>query len=316
MSIYILRRLILAIATWLIISIITYVILTHPAGVETSASGWFNYLIGIFFGNLGTDAYGYDVAKQLFSVFPASIELIALAFIASLIIGVSFGTLAGIYSRSWINIGIRAFMLAGHAIPIFLLGSLFVIYVSPSMPSIPSAGRYNLLFNIRETTGFHIFNLFSVHNGDNIALLQNIFTHIFLPVITLCLLPTTEIINDVQTEVSKIMKKNYIKVAISKGMSHREMIFRHILPNALPSITLHFGVLFSSMIGALVVVESIFDWPGIGRWLLTATMQENYAAISGCVLIIASFILCISLLSEIIGSVFNPLIRKQWNAIV
>lgn len=316
MSIYILRRLLLAFATWFIITLISYAIFSHGSDGGASIGGWFSYLLNVFGGDLGNDIYGYNVAEQIFSVFPASLELITLAFITSLIIGITFGTLAGMNPHSWINTTIRSLTLVGHSIPVFLVGAVLILYLSPALPSIPSAGRYNLMFNVNETSSFYLFNIFSLEKGNNLALFENILIHILFPVVSLSLFPTTEIINDVRTSVSDIMKTNYIKVATSKGMPPLEMVFRHILPNALPSLLTNFGVLFSTMMSLMIVVESIFDWPGVGRWLLTATMQENYAAISGCVLVIASFILIISILSEIIGTVLNPLIRKQWNAII
>lgn len=316
MSIYILRRLLLAFATWFVITLITYAIFAQGSDTGASIGGWLTYLLNILGGDLGIDIYGYNVSQQVFSVFPASLELIILAFLTALTIGITLGTLAGMNSRSWINICIRSFTLVGHSIPVFLVGAVLILYVAPSLPSVPSVGRYNLLFNINESSSFYIFNILSLEKGNNLALFENIIMHILLPVISLSLFPTTEIINDVRTSVSDVMKTNYIKVATSKGMPPWEMVFRHILPNALPSLFTNFGVLFSTMMSLLIVVESIFDWPGVGRWLLTATMQENYAAIAGSVLVIATFILVTSVLSEIIGSVLNPLIRKQWDAII
>jgi len=316
MSIYILRRLILLVLTWFVITLISYAILTLSPNYTASFNGWINYLSHIFTGSFGVDIHGYNIAEQLFYYFPASLELLLLSFLVSFILGITLGTIGGLNLDHRINSIIRFFMLIGRSVPAFAFAAIFVIYASPASSLLPSSGRYDLLFNVKESTHFYLFNIFSVENKENILYLKNIFFHILLPVLSLSLLPTTEITSDIQSSVMEIMKTNYIKAAISKGMSHYEMIFRHVLPNAMPLIISHFGNLFSTIFSLIIVIEAIFDWPGIGRWLLMATIQENYVAISAAFLVITSLILFVNVLSEVIGNSLNPLIRKRWDAIV
>lgn len=117
-----------------------------------------------------------------------------------------------------------------------------------------------------------------------------------------------------RASVAEVISKNYIRVAKIKGLSKLEIMFQHVLRNAIPPIIPMIGVQLSSMLTFAIITESIFNWPGIGRYLLDALATRDYVAIQAGVMVVATFVLATQILSELVGTIINPLARKEWYA--
>jgi cationic peptide transport system permease protein len=135
-----------------------------------------------------------------------------------------------------------------------------------------------------------------------------------LPCIVLALAPTTQIIRLMRSSVADVMAQNYIRVARIRGLSTYKIITQHVLRNAIPPIIPKFGVQLSTMLTFAIVTESIFNWPGIGRWLLDALSNRDYVSIQAGVIVVATLVLSASVLSDLVGAMINPLVRKGWYA--
>ncbi|ATF10465.1 ABC transporter permease [Candidatus Enterovibrio altilux] len=316
MLIYALRQFNLFIITLLILTLIGYNIVR----LETSSIfnqqeflvGWTQYLRELMQGNLGLAANGTPITESLARVFPATLELCFFAFILALIIGVPLGTLAGVRRGSPADIIISSITLFTFSMPIFGMAILMIMVFSLYLGWLPVSGRYNLLFEIPQITGFALVDVIISNHPQRSHALEDIIRHLMMPIVVLAVAPTTEIISLLRDSVSDVMDQNYIKVAATKGLSKSEIVMRHVLKNALLPIIPKFGIQISTMITFAIITESIFNWPGIGTWLLDALSFKDYIAVQAGVLTVGSVVLFANIFSDLAGVAISPLARKEW----
>ncbi|MEL6115402.1 ABC transporter permease subunit [Photobacterium sp. SP02] len=319
MFIYTIRRLNLFLITLFILTLIGYSILRiEPSSywnLHEFWPGWLLYLDNLMVGNLGLNQEGQPILSEILQVFPATLELCFFAFILSLIVGIPLGTLAGVKRGRWVDTCISSLTLVGYSLPLFWLAMLFIMLFSLKLGWLPVAGRYNLLYQIDSVTGFALIDVFLSDMSYRSAALIDVIRHLVLPTLVLAIAPTTEVIRLTRASVADVMQQNFIKVAQTKGLSMWEIIIRHALKNAIPPIIPKLGMQFSTMMTFAMLTESIFNWPGIGRWLLDAIATQSYVAIQAGVITVGGFILFANILSDLAGAMVNPLTRKEWYAI-
>lgn len=319
MLIYTIRRFNLFIITLAILTMIGFSILRLDEASQWSSQpffgGWFAYLKELALGNLGLNQSGESILNEVMMVFPATLELCFFAFILSLFVGIPLGTLAGVNRGRFTDTLISSITILGYSIPLFWLAMLLILMFSLNLGWLPVAGRYSLLYEIDHVTGVAIFDVLLSDKPYRSEALADVIRHLILPTLVLAMAPTTEVIRLTRASISEVMTQNFIKVAQTKGLSMFEIVRRHGMKNALPPIIPKLGMQFSTMMTFAMLTESIFNWPGIGRWLLNAIAEENYVAIQAGVITVASFILLANILSDLAGAAVNPLVRKEWYAI-
>lgn len=318
MLFYSLRRFNLFIITLLILTMVGFSILrlepnSHWA-VQDFWNGWFSYLGELMQLNFGVTKNGVPIVEELKTVFPATLELCLLAFVISLLIGIPIGTLAGMKQGKWIDTAISFTSMSGYSAPLFWIALLMIMVFSLHFEVFPVAGRYDLLYQIEHVTGFALIDAFFASGEYRAHALQSVIEHLILPCMVLALAPTTQVIGLMRASVSEVMGQNYIRAARIKGLSTHEIVTQHVLRNAIPPIIPKIGVQLSSMLTLAIITESIFNWPGIGRWLLDALSNQDYVAIQAGVIVVASLVLTANILSDLIGAMVNPLVRKEWYA--
>lgn len=264
--------------------------------------------------NLGVTKLGTPIIDELSIVFPATLELCFIAFVISLLIGIPVGTLAGMKQGKWIDTVISFTSMSGYSAPLFWVALLMIMVFSLHFQVFPVAGRYDLLYQIDHVTGFAIIDAFFASGEYRAHALQSVLEHLILPCLVLALAPTTQVIGLMRASVAEVMGQNYIRAARIKGLSTHEIVTQHVLRNAIPPIIPKIGVQLSSMLTLAIITESIFNWPGIGRWLLDALSNQDYVAIQAGVIVVATFVLTANILSDLIGAMVNPLVRKEWYA--
>ncbi|MGF1679884.1 ABC transporter permease [Photobacterium minamisatsumaniensis] len=319
MLIYTIRRLNLFFITLLILTLVGFSLLRLDTDSFWSGlsfwTGWSIYLENLFSGNLGLNLQGEPILNEVLTVFPATLELCFFAFVLSLITGIPLGTLAGVKRGKPIDTLISSVALIGYSIPLFWLAVLLIMLFSLELSWLPVSGRYNLLYEIEHVTGVALIDVMLSDKPYRAEAIKDVISHLILPTLVLALAPTTEVIRLTRASVTDILDQNFIKVAQTKGLSMYEIIIRHILKNAIPPIIPKLGMQFSTMMTFAMLTESIFNWPGIGRWLLDAISTQNYVAIQAGVITVGSFILIANILSDLMGAFVSPLVRKEWYAI-
>ncbi|CDH04135.1 peptide transport protein (ABC superfamily,membrane) [Xenorhabdus bovienii str. oregonense] len=320
MIIYILRRLLLLLVTLFFLSLISFSLMYFtPHGPLSGASltdayvFYFHSLLQWDFGISSIN--GERIIEQLYSVFPATMELCILSFSMALLIGIPLGIIAGVWRNKKADTIISTFALLGFSIPVFWLALLLTLLFSLYLGWLPVSGRFDLLYRMEQVTGSALADAWLSKEPYRNEMIVNVILHMILPVITLAVAPMTEVIRLMRNSAEEVSASNYIKSAATRGLSRLTIIRRHLLHNALPPIIPKLGLQFSTMLTLAMVTEQVFNWPGLGHWLIIAIRQQDYSAISAGVMVIGALVISVNVLTDIIGAIANPLKHKEWYAL-
>ncbi|AHX61180.1 ABC transporter permease [Aeromonas media] len=313
MFFYILRRITLLVITLLVLTLGAYLLEFRLIGqVLDFWHGYPDFLQRIVEGDFGLSSVsGLPVLDEIRHYFPATLTLCLAAFAISLLVGIPLGTLAALYQGRGLDLSIMAAGLIGYAVPVFWLALLMVMFFSLDLGWLPSSGQISLLYDVPSITGIAIVDVLMSQEPWREAALHDALRHLVLPSLVLAVVPTTEVIRHVRSSLIDVMKQNYIKAAASRGLSRRQIVWRHGLKNALPPVLPLLGLQLGSVLTSAMITEVVFDWPGIGRWLVSSIALQDYAAIRGAFLVVASFVIFISVSTELLTTIMYPARRKE-----
>ncbi len=318
MLIYAIRRLNLFIITLLALSLISFnIVLLNPQSHYSDYPffyGWLHYLRNLIQGDWGLTNSGVPVLENIAQVLPPTLELCFLALITAIVIGIPLGTIAGVKQGRAVDTVISSIALLVFSTPIFWLAIMFIMFFSLYLGLLPVSGQYNLLYQIPTHTGFVFIDMLMSEHPNKYNALSDAFLHYLMPTLVLAMGPTAELIKLVRDSVASVIKQNFVKVALTKGLSKNEIIMRHVLKNAIPPIIPKFGIHISTMMTFAIITEYIFNWPGIGTWLLDALTDKDYNSVQAGVMTIGFIVLTANITAELLGAAINPLIRKEWYA--
>ncbi|PIJ51780.1 antimicrobial peptide ABC transporter permease SapB [Erwinia sp. OLTSP20] len=320
MIIFTLRRLLLWLITLFLLSLVGFSLsyFTPHAPLQGASlfDAWLFWFEGILRFDFGVSSInGMPINVQLRAVFPATLELCILAFTLALFTGIPLGICAGMLHHKWQDKLINVLTLLGFSLPVFWLALLLTLFFSLTLGWLPVSGRFDLLYPVEKISGFGLVDAFLNPPQWRHELVISALRHLILPVITLAVAPTTEVIRLMRISTREVMEQNYIKAAAIRGLSRLTVIRRHVLHNALPPIIPRLGLQFSTMLTLAMITEVVFSWPGIGRWLIDAIRQQDYAVISAGVMIVGGLVISVNVLADIIGAMMNPLKHKEWYAL-
>ena len=320
MIIFTLRRLLLLLVTLFFLTVIGFCLsyFTPHAPLQGASLGtawafWFDSVMHWDFGVSSIN--GQPISDQLREVFPATMELCIMAFGFALLGGIPVGMLAGITRNKWQDKVISFFALLGFSIPVFWLALLLTLFFSLTLGWLPVSGRFDLLYEVKNVTGFALIDAWLSDSPWRDEMIISALRHMVLPVLTLAVAPTTEVVRLMRISTIAIYDTNYVKAAATRGVSRLTILRRHVLHNALPPVIPRLGLQFSTMLTLAMITEMVFSWPGLGRWLINAIRQQDYAAISAGVMVIGSLVIIVNVLSDILGAMANPLKHKEWYAL-
>ena len=320
MIIFTLRRLLLLLVTLFLLTFVGFSLsyFTPDAPLEGAAlsDAWWFWLKGMLQFDFGVSSTnGQEIGLQLREVFPATMELCILAFLFALLVGIPLGICAGVMRNKWQDKTISALALIGFSAPIFWLALLLTLFFSLTMGWLPVSGRFDLLYTVKSVTGFAIIDAWLSDSVWRHEMIVSALRHMVLPVLTLAVAPTTEVIRLMRLSTMEVFDQNYVKAAATRGLSRLTILRRHVLHNALPPVIPRLGLQFSTMLTLAMITEMVFSWPGLGRWLINAIRQQDYAAISAGVMVIGSLVIIVNVISDILGAMANPLKHKEWYAL-
>ncbi|MFC0139144.1 putrescine export ABC transporter permease SapB [Erwinia mallotivora] len=316
MVIYALRRLVLWLVTLLMLTLVGFSLCYYTphaplqgASLSDALLFWYKGLFQLDFGVSSIN--GDPVVSQLREVFPATLELCIMAFSLAMLIGIPLGITAGVMHNRLISI----FALLGFSMPVFWLALLLTLLFSLNLGWLPVSGRFDLLYPVKNISGFSLIDAWLSHSPWRHEMMMSALRHLILPVITLALAPTTEVVRLLRISTREVMEQNYIKAAATRGLSRPGIIRRHVLHNALPPVIPRLGLQFSTMLTLAMITEVVFSWPGLGRWLVDAIRQQDYAAISAGVMLVGAMVMSVNVLADILGAMTNPVKHKEWYAL-
>ncbi|AML58719.1 Peptide transport system permease protein sapB [Serratia rubidaea] len=320
MIIFTLRRCLLLIITLFFLTLVGFSLSYFTPHAPLSGAGLWDayqfYFTSLLHWDFGVSSInGQAIGEQLREVFPATMELCILAFALALFIGIPLGIIAGVMRGKWQDTAISTFALLGFSMPVFWLALLLMLFFSLHLGWLPVSGRFDLLYQVQPVTGFALIDAWLSDSPYRSEMIASALRHMILPIAALAVAPTTEVVRLMRISTDEVFGQNYIKAAATRGLSRFTIIRRHVLHNALPPIIPKLGLQFSTMLTLAMITEVVFSWPGLGRWLINAIRQQDYAAISAGVMLVGSLVITINVLADILGAATNPLKNKEWYAL-
>ncbi len=268
---------------------------------------YFDFLGGVLTGDLGNSIVTKrPVLNEFFTLFPATLELSLCAIILAVLIGVPLGIIAAVRRGSWLDQSIMGAALVGYSMPIFWWGLLLIILFSGILQWTPVSGRISLLYYFPPVTGFMLVD--SLLSGQEGAF-RSAVSHLVLPSIVLATIPLAVIARQTRSAMLEVLGEDYVRTARSKGLPPRRVIGLHALRNALIPVITTIGLQVGVLIAGAILTETIFSWPGIGKWMVDSVFRRDYAVVQGGLLLIAGLIMLVNLLVDVLYGLINPRIR-------
>ena len=266
-----------------------------------------SYLNELAHGDFGTSIITKKpVFEEFMTLFPATVELSIVAMILAVFIGLPAGMIAAVKRGSTFDHTVMTAALAGYSMPIFWWGLLLIIFFSGILGWTPVSGRMSLMYFFEPVTGFMLID--SLLSGQEGAF-RSALSHLILPAIVLGTIPLAVIARQTRSAMLEVLGEDYVRTARAKGLPPSRVIGLHALRNALiPVITvigLQVGVLFAGAI----LTETIFSWPGIGKWMVDSISRRDYSSVQGGLLLIAAIVMIVNLIVDLLYGLINPRIR-------
>lgn len=316
MAIYIVRRLLLVIPVLFGISIIVFLVISLiPGDPATAILGAFatpenvarinrelgldrplpvqyaSWLMGVLQGDLGR-SYSLDrpVAAEVMERFWPTILLAGAALFLCTLFGLLGGVIAAVKQYGWPDKLITLTVLIGISTPSFFLGILLILWFAVDLGWFPTGGMYSLF-----------------GRGGLFELLH----HLALPAIALAVVATGVVARLTRANMLEVLRQDYVRTARAKGLREPAVIYRHAFRNALVNIIPIIGIQAGFVLGGAVYIESVFQWPGIGRMLVTAISTRDILLVQGGVLVVAASFVLINLVTDVLQAVLDPRLRSD-----
>jgi ABC-type dipeptide/oligopeptide/nickel transport system permease component len=264
---------------------------------------------GVLWGDLGKSIHGnISVVEEFKRRFPATIELALAAMAIAVIIGVPAGVFSALYRNSPIDTTTMFAALAGVSMPIFWLGILLMWLFGLVLGWLPTGGRLSTGVELHTITNLYLVDSILTGNWDAFS---DALRHIILPALALATIPLSITARMTRSSMLEVLGQDYVRTAQAKGLSHRVVITRHAMRNALMPVVTIVGLQLGSLLAGAILTETVFSWPGIGKWVFDAIGGRDYPIVQSMTLVIALVFVLMNLLVDISYAVLNPRIRYQ-----
>ena len=266
-----------------------------------------SYIGRVLKGDLGRSLITHEpVFSEFRALFPATVELALCAVALALPIGLCAGMLAAVWRNSILDHGVMGISLTGYSMPIFWWGLLLILLFSVQLDLTPVSGRISVMYFIEPVTGFLLIDtLLSDQEG---ALLSAV-SHLILPTIVLGTVPLAVTARMTRSAMLEVLGEDYIRTARAKGLPPWRVIGLHALRNALIPVVTVIGLQISVLFTGAILTETIFSWPGVGKWLVEAINRRDYPVLQAGTLLIGATVMSVNLLVDLLYGLINPRIR-------
>jgi dipeptide transport system permease protein len=284
--------------------------LLHEFGLDRPlAVQYGEYVWRALHGDLGLSTITHEpVFREFAARFPATIELSVCAMLIALAVGLPAGILAAVKRNTVWDYSVMGASLTGFSMPIFWWGLLLILTFSVGLGWTPVSGRIAIEYDIAPVTGFMLID--TLLASDRGAL-RSALSHLVLPAIALGTIPLAVIARMTRSSMLEVLREDYVRTARAKGASALRVVGVHALRNALVPVVTTAGLQVGTLLAGAILTETIFSWPGIGKWLVEAIGRRDYPAVQGGILLSASTIIVVNLVVDLLYGVINPRIRHQ-----
>ena len=270
---------------------------------------YFDYIGRLFQGDFGNSLVTKKpVLSEFLTLFPATVELGLTAIVIATLVGVPIGVLAAIKRGSWFDQLSMSAALVGFSMPIFWWGLLLIIVFSGNLGWTPVSGRISLMYFFPNGTGFMLWD--SLVSGQKGAFLSALH-HLILPSVVLATIPLAVIARQTRSAMLEVLGEDYVRTARAKGMPARRVIGIHALRNAMIPVVTTIGLQVGVLLAGAILTETIFSWPGIGKWMIDSISRRDYPVVQSGLLLIAALVMLVNLLVDLTYGLINPRIRHK-----
>lgn len=331
---YLLKRLLLIIPVLLGVSIIVFFLVrlapgdpakvlagehASPEFIQAVRDKWgldkplyiqyFIWLQSVLRGDFGTSiATHAPVLEEIFNRFPATLELSIVAMFIAIFVGVTAGIISAVRQYSIFDYLSMTGALFGISMPVFWLGLMLMLIFGLRLDLFPISGRLSPEIALRTITGLYLLDALLTGNGRAFI---DALSHLILPGVALGTIPAALIARMTRSSMLEVIRQDFIRTERAKGLPERMVIYKHALRNALIPIVTVIGMEFGLLLGGAILTETVFAWPGLGRYTVDAVYARDYPAIQGAVLFIALTFVVVNLLTDLLYAYINPRIRYR-----
>lgn len=270
---------------------------------------YLNYMGDLLKGDLGTSIRTKTpIVKEILPYLAATLELTAASMLFATFIGVNAGILSAWRQNSWFDYMAMIIALIGVSMPIFWLGLMEQMIFSLKLQWLPSIGRMDQRNPVESITNLYVIDTILAGNWSQ---LWTVIKHLILPSVALGTIPMAIIARMTRSSMLEVMNSDYIRTAKAKGLSQFLVVYKHALKNALIPVLTVVGLQTGALLGGAVLTETIFAWPGVGRYIFEAISSRDYPVIQTGILIIAFIFVFINLLVDLLYAAVDPRINYK-----
>jgi dipeptide transport system permease protein len=270
---------------------------------------YLEYLTGVLHGDLGNSIVTKKpVLTEFAALFPATLELSITAMLFAVVLGLPAGVIAAVRRGSAFDHAVMSTALVGYSMPIFWWGLLLIIVFSGWLGWTPVSGRISLLYYFPTPTGFMLID--SLLSGEKGAFASAV-SHLILPAIVLGTIPLAVIARQTRSAMLEVLGEDYVRTARAKGLAPRRVVGLHALRNALIPVITTIGLQAGLLLAGAILTETIFSWPGVGKWLVDSIFRRDYQVVQGGLLLIAGIVMLVNLAVDVAYGLVNPRIRHR-----
>lgn len=274
---------------------------------------YLRYVAGLLQGDLGKSLVTREpVAAEFVVLFPATIELAGAALLLALAVGLPLGVAAALKRGSWFDQFTMALATVGNSMPVFWWGLILIMFFSVGLGWTPVSGRIGIEFDVPFVSGLMLIDAaLASLRGQEPGAFTSALLHLVLPAAVLGTVPMATIARMTRSAMLEVLREDYMRTARAKGLSPTRVVLHHGLRNALIPVLTVLGLQVGSLLGGAVLTETIFSWPGIGKWLIDAIARRDYPVVQAGILVAALVFIGVNLVVDLLYGVVNPRLRGQ-----
>ncbi|MFT4416701.1 ABC transporter permease [Fredinandcohnia humi] len=268
---------------------------------------YIEYMKGLLTGNLGESLRTKaPISEEIWPFLAATIELALVAMIIAILIGVNAGIISAWFQNSWFDYTAMVIALIGVSMPIFWLGLMEQWAFSIQLGWLPTTGRENIRNPVDAITNLYLLD--TLINGRMDQFVE-VLKHLILPSIALATIPMAIIARITRSSMLEVMRSDFVRTARAKGVKMFWVVYKHSLKNAVIPVLTVIGLQTGLLLGGAILTETIFGWPGIGRYIFDAIGFRDYPVVQSGILVVATFFVFINLIIDLLYAFIDPRIK-------
>ncbi len=283
----------------------------HNLGLDRSLpSQYLQFITRAAHGDLGESIISKrSVWTEFTDRFPATVELSAIAMFWAILVGIPLGVVSALNRGKWPDHVLMSASLIGYSMPIFWWGLILIMVFSVHFGITPVSGRMSSAFDVEPWSGFLLIDTWRRGLGWEGAWVA--IRHMILPALVLGTIPVAAIARMTRSSLLEVLREDYVRTAKAKGLSFYKIVFVHALKNALLPVVTVIGLMLGTLLTGAVLTETLFSWPGVGRWLVASVLARDYPVLQGGVLLLSMMIVMVNVGVDVLYTWLNPRLRDR-----